>query len=93
VVKPLSSGGQVEKVGESRMALGTIRDLLERSDEVAALEQHFAAVTAESRGRLVLVRGEAHLARPLTNASCERIDLKIGDPQRCDATRRLPSIA
>jgi len=45
------------------MALGTIRDLLERSDEVAALEQHFAAVTAESRGRLVLVRGEAGVGK------------------------------
>src|SRR3982074_2044072 len=50
-------------MANDRAALGSSRYLLERADEIAELEQHFATVAGQAGGRLVLVRGEAGVGK------------------------------
>src|SRR5919197_166502 len=53
-------------------------ELLERSDELAALDESLAAIRSGRGGRLVLVGGEAGIGKTaLVRAFCERSDLRV----------------
>jgi DNA-binding CsgD family transcriptional regulator len=57
---------------------GDTGQLLERSAELAALDEHLAAVRADASGRLVLVRGEAGVGKTaLVRAFCEGSEARV----------------
>ena len=64
----------------------------ERDRKIAVSDYH-AGTRDERVQEDVLVWGQTHLARPDTNLTTERIDLKVGDRQRRNAMMRLASIA
>jgi hypothetical protein len=73
----------------SAAASGGVAELIERAESVSALRELLAGVRSSSKGRLVLVRGEAGVGKTaLLRGFCDALDkpvvVRCGPPVRWD---------